>query len=50
MTGNLEGFDQSAVEVFQIADAYAKENLNAAIEPAHILKALLHKEIGRAHV
>lgn len=39
-------FNESAVEVFQIAEAYAKENMNAAIEPAHILKALLHKDIG----
>ena len=46
MTNKLDGFDESAIEVFQIAEAYAKENMNAAIEPAHILKALLHKDIG----
>ena len=46
MTNKLEGFDESAIEVFQIAEAYAKENMNATIEPAHILKAILHKEIG----
>ena len=46
MTNKLEGFDGSAIEVFQIAEAYAKENMNAAIEPAHILKALLHMDIG----
>ena len=46
MTNKLEGFDEGAIEVFQIAEAYAKENMNAAIEPAHILKALLHKDIG----
>ena len=46
MTNKLEGFDESAIEVFQIAEAYAKENMNASIEPAHILKALLHKDIG----
>lgn len=46
MTNKLEGFDESAIEVFQIAEAYAKENMNAVIEPAHILKALLHKDIG----
>ena len=46
MTNKLEGFDESAIEVFQIAEAYAKENMNADIEPAHILKALLHKDIG----
>ena len=46
MTNKLEGFDENAIEVFQIAEAYAKENMSAAIEPAHILKALLHKDIG----
>ena len=46
MTNKLDGFDESAIEVFQIAEAYAKENMNGAIEPAHILKALLHKDIG----
>lgn len=46
MINKLEGFDDNAIDVFQIAEAYAKENLNAAIEPAHLLKALLHKDIG----
>ncbi len=46
MTNKLDGFNESAIEVFQIAEAYAKENMNGAIEPAHILKALLHKDIG----
>ena len=41
-----DNFSESATEVFQIAEAYAKENMNAAIEPAHILKALLHKDVG----
>lgn len=41
-----DNFSESATEVFQIAEAYAKENMNAAIEPAHILKALLHKDAG----
>ena len=39
-------FSESATEVFQIAEAYAKEYMNAAIEPAHILKAILHKDVG----
>ncbi len=42
----VDNFSESAAEVFQIAEAYAKENMNAAIEPAHILKALLHKDVG----
>lgn len=46
MTHKPETFDESTIEVFHIAEAYAKENMNAAIEPAHILKALLHKDIG----
>ena len=46
MTNKLEGFDEGAIEVFQIAEAYAKENMSASIEPAHILKALLHKDVG----
>ncbi len=46
MTKKLEGFDENAIEVFRIAEAYSKENMNSAIEPSHILKALLHKDIG----
>lgn len=46
MIDKLDGFSESSVEVFQIAEAYAKENLNVAIEPAHVLKALLHKDFG----
>ena len=46
MTNKLEEFSENVIEVFQIAEAYAKENMNAAIEPAHVLKALLHKDIG----
>ncbi|OUN82743.1 hypothetical protein B5G04_03625 [Bacteroides sp. An51A] len=45
-TNMLNNFSDSTLEVFQIAEAYAKENMNAAIEPAHILKALLHKDVG----
>lgn len=41
-----DNFDTGVVEVFGIAEAYAKEHMNGAIEPAHILKALLHKDAG----
>ena len=41
-----DNFDESVVEVLGIAEAYAKEHLNGAIEPAHVLKALLHKDAG----
>lgn len=47
MYGDMsDKFDENAMEVFKIAEAYSKENMNVAIEPAHILKALLHKDIG----
>lgn len=46
MANKLEGFEESAIEVFRIAEAYAKENMNASIEPGHVLKALLHKDVG----
>ena len=42
----MDNYSESTIEVFQIAEAYAKENMNAAIEPAHVLKALLHKDVG----
>lgn len=42
----VDHFNENTIEVFQIAEAYAKESMNAAIEPAHVLKALLHKDIG----
>ena len=41
-----DNFDTGVIEVFGIAEAYAKEHMNGAIEPAHLLKALLHKDIG----
>lgn len=39
-------FDDSAVEVYAIAEAYAKDSLSPAIEPAHLFKAILHKDAG----
>ena len=39
----LSSESQNAVK---IAGAYAKESLNELIEPAHLLKAVLHKECG----
>ena len=41
-----DNFDHNVEEVFGIAEAYAKEHMNGAIEPAHVLKALLHKDAG----
>lgn len=33
-------------KAFQIAQSYAKENSNATFSPAHLLKALMHKDLG----
>lgn len=41
-----DNYDSNVIEVFGIAEAYAKEHMNSSIEPAHVLKALLHKDIG----
>lgn len=38
--------DDSVIEVYAIAEAYAKDSLSPAIEPGHLFKALLHKEAG----
>ncbi len=46
MMNIVDGMDDKSLEVFEIAEAYAKENLSASVEPAHVLKALLHKDIG----
>ena len=35
-----------STRVIKIAQAIAKENLNAVLSPAHLLKALLHKDAG----
>ena len=42
----LDNFSPVVVDAFGIAEAYAKEHMSGAIDPAHILKALLHKDIG----
>lgn len=41
-----DNFSPVVVDAFSIAEAYAKEHMSGAIDPAHILKALLHKDIG----
>lgn len=38
--------DNGVAEVIRIAQAYAKENMSGAIEPSHMFKALLHKDVG----
>lgn len=37
---------ESAVKLIRIAQAIARENLSGVFTPAHLLKALLHKEAG----
>lgn len=46
MAGQKEKINAEVAEVIRIAQAYAKENMNSAIEPAHLFKALLHKDVG----
>lgn len=41
-----DNFNETVIEVFGIAEAYAKELMSGSIDPAHVLKALLHKDIG----
>lgn len=38
--------NDGVAEVIRIAREYAKENMSAAVGPAHIFKALLHKDAG----
>ena len=41
-----EKLSERALETFEIAEAYAKEYMSEAIAPSHVLKALMHKNIG----
>lgn len=41
-----ETVNAETADVIRIAQAYAKENVNAEIEPSHLFKALLHKDAG----
>jgi ATP-dependent Clp protease ATP-binding subunit ClpA len=45
MTNNLF-FSEESENVLRIAGSYAKESMNEEITPAHLLKAILHKETG----
>lgn len=46
MTETNDRVNAGVAEVIRIAQAYAKENMNGTVEPSHIFKALLHKEVG----
>ncbi len=46
MTDLKETVNAEIADVIRIAQAYAKENVNAEIEPSHLFKALLHKDVG----
>ena len=45
ITGDIQ-LEESAKRVIRIAQALARENMNAVLTPAHLLKALLHKDAG----
>lgn len=42
----LTQFSEETKRAIKIAQVYAKENMHAAFGPGHLLKALLHKDIG----
>ena len=39
-------FSVESKNAIKIAESYAKDSMNELIEPAHLLKALLHKDVG----
>ena len=39
-------FSNESKNVLNIAESYSKDSMNEVIEPAHLLKAILHKDIG----
>ncbi|MDR2971526.1 MAG: ATP-dependent Clp protease ATP-binding subunit [Bacteroidales bacterium] len=43
---NDYNFSSESLNAVKIAGSYAKESMNELIEPAHLLKAVLHKENG----
>jgi ATP-dependent Clp protease ATP-binding subunit ClpB len=44
----MSDYAENVRKIIHIAESYAKESMSAAIMPAHLLKALLHKDIGLA--
>ncbi len=42
----IENLSSEAKRSIQIAQSIAKENANATFSPAHVLRAILHKELG----
>jgi ATP-dependent Clp protease ATP-binding subunit ClpB len=43
-------YSTNVKNAFRIAESYAKEFLNEHIYPAHLLKAILHKDIGLVNI
>jgi len=39
-------FSTESKNAIKIAESYSKDSMNELIEPAHLLKALLHKDVG----
>lgn len=42
----MSDYPENVRKIIHIAESYAKESMSAAIMPAHLLKALLHKDFG----
>ncbi|HLZ88258.1 MAG TPA: Clp protease N-terminal domain-containing protein, partial [Puia sp.] len=45
ISGDIQ-LEEDAKRIVRIAQAIARENMNAVLSPAHLLKALLHKDAG----
>jgi len=43
---NNYNFSDESQNAFRIAESYSKDSMSKAIEPAHLLKAVLHKDTG----
>ena len=50
MSKYIDYLEQLPNGFLHIAQAYANDNKNPQIEPAHLLRALLHKSINLYHV
>jgi ATP-dependent Clp protease ATP-binding subunit ClpB len=44
----MNDYPENVRKIIHVAESYAKESMSAAIMPAHLLKALLHKDFGLA--
>lgn len=49
MSNIIDFFEGLSVDLVHIAQSYASDNLSPRIEPIHIFRALLHKNVGLVH-